>query len=74
MSRNVRAEMARHGLTAENLADVLGISAVSVSNKLNGKRPWSLAEAKRVVDHFNSLGGNFTIEALFFDTPGKAAL
>lgn len=74
MNRNVRAEMVRHGLTAEDLAATLGISAVSVSNKLLGKRPWTLPEAKQTVDYFNGLGSKLTIEELFYDNPVKAAL
>ena len=46
MNRNIRAEMVRHGLTAKYVAKDLGISAVSVSHKLNGKRQWTLPEAK----------------------------
>jgi antitoxin component HigA of HigAB toxin-antitoxin module len=71
MNRNIRAEMVRHGLTAKYVAKELGISAVSVSHKLNGKRQWTLPEAKKIVDYFNSLGGNHTIESLFFNIPTK---
>ncbi len=73
MNRNIRAEMVRHDLTTENLATVLEISAVSVLNKIKGKTPWTLPEAKRVVDYFNSLGGRHTIESLYYDTPAKAS-
>lgn len=74
MNRNVRAEMVRYGLTAEDLAAWLSISTVSVSNKLNNKRPWTLPEAKTIVDRLNKLGANLTIESLFFDAPVKAVL
>jgi plasmid maintenance system antidote protein VapI len=65
-SRNVRAEMVRHNIKAADLSKVLDISTVSVSNKLTGKTSWTLAEAKRIVDLFNSLGSNYTVESLFF--------
>ena len=73
MNRNIRAEMARHELTVEKVAKVLKVSAVSVSNKLNGKRPWALDEAKTLVDYLNSLGGNHTIESLFYDNLSELA-
>jgi len=65
-NRNVRAEMARYNIKMADLAQVLNISAVSVSNKLTGKTSWSLAEAKKIVDLINSMGGNYTVESLFF--------
>ena len=69
MNQNIRAEMARYRITIEQLAGLLGISGVSVSNKLNGKTSWTLAEAKRLVDIFNSKGSNYTVESLFFAGP-----
>ena len=71
MNRNIRAEMARYSLTIEHLAKLLGISAMSVSNKLNQKTPWGLAEAKKLVDIFNSRGSNYTLDSLFFTEPSE---
>ena len=64
-SRNLKAEMVRYGLKITDLAEILGVSAVSVSNKLTGKTSWTLGEAKQVVDLINSMGGDYTVESLF---------
>ena len=66
MVSNIKAEMARYGLTADKVAPVLEMSTVSLSNKMTGKTGWSLHEAKTLVDYFNSLGSNYTIETLFY--------
>lgn len=67
LANNVKAEMARYGLTMEKVAAELCMSTVSLSNKTNGKTGWSLHEAKMLVDYFNSLGSNCTIEVLFYN-------
>ena len=45
---NLRAEMARQGLTIDKLATMLGISAASLSQKLRGLFPFTLNEAKKI--------------------------
>ena len=35
------------------VAEVLGISKVSVSSKVNGQQPWKLAELKKLSEHLN---------------------
>lgn len=42
---NLRGEMARKGITIEELARFLGIHRNSVSNKINGETPFSVNEA-----------------------------
>lgn len=42
---NLRGEMARKGITIEELASFLGIHRKSVSNKINGETPFSVNEA-----------------------------
>ena len=74
MNRNIRAEMARYRLTVGKLADLLDISAVSVSNKLNNKTSWTLAEAKKLVDIFNERGSDYTVESLFFTKPSEMSV
>ena len=66
MVSNIKAEVARYGLTLEKVAAELGMSTVSLSNKINGKAPWSLHEAKTLVEFFNSQGSSYTIETLFY--------
>ncbi len=63
---NLKIEMLRHSLNYSDLAAILELSTVSVSKKMNGRVPFTLAEAKTIVDFFNSKGGNHTVESLFF--------
>ncbi len=41
---NVRAEMARRGLSQTWLSDALGLSQTAVSRRLYGRTPWSIDE------------------------------
>lgn len=66
MFSNIKAEMARYKLTAEKVAPVLGMSTVSLSNKMTGKTGFSLHEAKLLTDYFNSLGCSYSINSLFY--------
>jgi len=73
MNRNIKAELARYDMTIECLAKEVGISTVSMSNKINGKSTWSLAEAKCVVDIFNAKGSSYTVDSMFFDEKPTAS-
>ena len=53
MFNNIRAEMARHGMSVQDVADLLGITAVSVYLKLNGKTPFMLDEVFKLAVKFN---------------------
>ena len=66
MVSNIKAEIARYDLTLEKVAPELKMSAVSLCNKINGKAGWSLHEAKMLVDFFNFLGSDYTIDSLFY--------
>ena len=66
MYRNAKAEMVRAGITLTRLAETMD-SHVSVwSEKLNGKRPISLNEAKRFKEIVKS---NLPLEKLFEEFP-----
>ena len=45
MFPNLRAEIARHNLTMAEVANAIGISVTHFSLKMNGKYPFTLAEA-----------------------------
>jgi DNA-binding XRE family transcriptional regulator len=65
--RNLRAEKARHALTTQDLADVLGISRQAMTHRIMGQTELSLTEAKKLVDFFNSKGSDdISIDELFF--------
>jgi len=50
MYPNVKAEITRAGLTLEPIATELGITVPTLSQKLNGKYPVTLGEAKKIKD------------------------
>lgn len=65
--RNLQAEKARHSLTTQDLANVLGLSRQAMTNRIIGHKELDLIEAKKIVDYFNALGSNVTVDGLFFD-------
>jgi transcriptional regulator with XRE-family HTH domain len=64
-SNNVRAEMARYGLTGGDVAKALNLTPTTVSRKLQGKREWTVLEALSLVELFNSMGADVTLDDLF---------
>ena len=62
MYRNVRAEMTRAGLTLEGVSKALGCTISTWSQKLNGKYPITLDEAKALKKLLNS---DLPLEVLF---------
>ena len=50
VSANIRAEMARRGLTQGVLAEALGLSRPSISNRFRGVVPWTVDELAIVAD------------------------
>lgn len=51
IARNVRAEMARQGLTQRELAAVLNVSRQSVNSRLTCKVEFKVNELKLIADH-----------------------
>lgn len=62
MYKNVNAERARKGITLEDLAEALGKTVSTVSQKLNGIYPITLDEAKIIK---SCLGVDMPLEELF---------
>lgn len=62
MYPNVRAEMARHRITGQMLADHVGITAETMSLKLNGKAKLTLSEAFAIKE---ALKTDMPMEILF---------
>lgn len=63
VAAEVRAHMARRRITQVQLAEILGIKQVSVSERLRGKTPFRLEEIQIIADAFGIhpaalLGGN----------------
>ena len=62
MYPNCKAELARQDITLEMLAKVLGRSLTTVSQKLKGRYPLTLREAKAIK---NFLNVDIPLEVLF---------
>ena len=52
MHNNLRAEMARKGLTMSDLADLLGVRHATISDKINGKFRFYYDEAVKIKNAF----------------------
>lgn len=62
MFPNLRAEIARKNLTLAPIAEALGITVSTLSQKFNGKYPITLSEAKIIKQ---TVGTELTLEQLF---------
>lgn len=62
MLKNLRAEMAREGVTMVDISKALGLRYATISDKINGKSRFYYDEAVRVKDLFFP---DCTIEYLF---------
>jgi transcriptional regulator with XRE-family HTH domain len=52
VAAEIRAEMGRQRKSQDDLADVLGIARSVISLRLNGHRPFKLAEVELLADYF----------------------
>lgn len=65
---NIRAELARNGLTVAMLADYMGMTSQNVYNKLSGKTTITKKDMKAIQVFFRVKGGgDFTLDYLFKD-------
>lgn len=62
MYPNLRAEIARKGMTQIELAEMLGLSEGTLSQKMNGRYDFTLSEAIQIK---MILGVDMLIETLF---------
>ena len=63
---NLRAEMARHGLTQEDVAAILDIGSTQLNRKFQKKSQFSLSETQSVQSMFEP---QLSIDYLFADEP-----
>ena len=66
MYRNLIAEMARRGITTDDISRVIGKSVRTARDKLNGKYPFFFDEAVCIKQAFFS---GMELEYLFAETP-----
>ncbi len=64
---DLRAVMAKYGLTSEDLAEVTGSCYATFNRKLNMKREFTFSEILAVTNYFRELGEDCTAESLFFN-------
>lgn len=68
MFKNLKAEMARNGITNQNIAEVLDINVCTVSAKLNTYDRLKFSEAKKIQQE---LFPNCSVDYLFDTTPKR---
>jgi len=73
MFGNLKAEMARHGLTNKNLAEILGVTEKTIRGKMCGKTGFTLKEMRLIQ---KAIPGKIPIDFLFEENEsdyGKAS-
>ena len=58
-SELIKARMKEKNVTQRQIADVLGIAAPTISQKINGIRPMDLEEAKIIAEELNIDASDF---------------
>lgn len=68
MFRNLRAEVARAGVTNADLADVIGKSVPTLLRLLSGKQPFRLGQMMAIQSELEERNGaTYTLDYLFGD-------
>lgn len=52
MFRKLKGILTMNGMTQQDLANLLGLSASTLNFKINGKTEFTLNEAKKISDYF----------------------
>lgn len=66
MYKNLKAEVARAGLTNQEMADAIGVKYATAWRLLNGKRPWRLGEMVAIQSELEERNGAaYTLDYLF---------
>ena len=68
MYKNLKAEIARAGLTNSKMAEILGVKYATVWRLLNGKRQWRLGEMVTIQSELEERNGAaYKLDYLFGD-------
>lgn len=70
MFPTLEAELARRRMTKGRLAQKIGMTASTLSSKLNGKGRFTLADARAIKD---AIGADMPLEELFHEEVSKPA-
>lgn len=66
--RNLAAEMARNGVTPDDVASVLHCSRNNVYQKLRGKVMFNIKDMLEIQNLMNSKGASYSLDYLFDDS------
>jgi predicted transcriptional regulator len=61
MRNDLKAELARWGITTKEVAGKLGVTTATVRNKVYGRKDWMLGEAGEIVELLNERGSDITL-------------
>lgn len=68
MYKNLKAEIARAGLTNSEMADVIGVKYGTLWRLLNGKQPFRLGQMMAIQSELEERNGaDYTLDYLFGD-------
>lgn len=68
MYKNLKAEIARAGMTNSEMADAIGVKYATLWRLLNGKRQWRLGEMMAIQSELEERNGAaYTLDYLFGD-------
>lgn len=68
MYKNLKAEIARAGLTNPEMEDVIGVKYATLRRLLNGKRQFRLGEMMALQSELEERNGaHYTLDYLFWD-------
>lgn len=68
MYRNLKAEIARAGLTNSEMADAIGVKYATLWRILNGKRQWRLGEMMTIQSELEGRNdATYSLDYLFGD-------
>lgn len=67
MYRNLKAEIARTGMTVADCADTIGVSMGTIYRLLNGGSDWKLGEMTRLSEEISRRNGHGGLDYLFGD-------
>ena len=63
----LRALMARHGITQAEMSSVCGITYRTFTKKIRGLADFTISEMWKIKDYFAGLDSEKTIDEIFFD-------
>lgn len=63
----LRALMAKHGLTQQDMGKIIGNTYRTFGKKLNGEADFTFSEMWKIKEYFKSFGSRKNTDEIFFD-------